>query len=83
MTARLTLTFYRDKAGKHRWRQRAGNHDIVSESGQGYGRRGHALHGAALAIGFDERDVAYDPKARALHADLVLADGRRLRVRSK
>lgn len=82
MTARLTLTFCRDTEDQHRWRLRAGNHDILSDGGQGYGRRGRAVHRAALAIGFDERDVAYDPKTRALHADLVLAGGRQLRVRS-
>ena len=39
---------YRDKAGKWRWRLRAGNHRIIADSGEGYSRRAAAAKALEL-----------------------------------
>lgn len=36
MASKITLDFYEDKAGKHRWRVRAQNGNVVLASTQGY-----------------------------------------------
>jgi uncharacterized protein YegP (UPF0339 family) len=34
------LEFYKDKAGDHRWRRRAPNHEIVGASTEGFKNKG-------------------------------------------
>lgn len=34
-----TIEFYKDVAGRWRWREKAANHRIVADSGQGYRTR--------------------------------------------
>jgi len=40
--AREHVELYEDVEGKWRWRRRAGNGEIVGESGQGYSRKSDA-----------------------------------------
>lgn len=41
----MTVEFYKDAAGRHRWRLRADNGNIVADSGQSYARLGGAHSG--------------------------------------
>ena len=38
--------FYQDKAGEHRWRLKDTNHEVVADSGEGYGTSRDAKAGA-------------------------------------
>lgn len=38
----MSVTFYVDRAGKHRWNVVATNHLIVADSGQGYATKSNA-----------------------------------------
>lgn len=44
-----TLELFTDRAGEWRWRRRAGNGEIISDSGEGYVDRRDAIHGMRLA----------------------------------
>ena len=44
----MTLTFYKDKAGKHRWRIVADNGRVVGSSSQGFASRQMAGENADL-----------------------------------
>lgn len=44
-----TLELYTDRAGQFRWRRRASNGRIVSDSGEGYVDRRDAIHGMRIA----------------------------------
>ncbi len=41
-----TLDVYRDRRREWRWRLKASNGRILADSGEGYRRRGSAVHGA-------------------------------------
>lgn len=42
----MVVTVYRDDAGEWRWHAKSGNGEIVSESGEGYTEKGHAIDAA-------------------------------------
>lgn len=44
-----TLELYTDRAGEFRWRRRASNGRVVSDSGEGYVDRRDAIHGMRIA----------------------------------
>lgn len=41
------VTVFQDEADQWRWNRKAGNHEIISTSGEGYADRSHALDMAA------------------------------------
>ena len=44
-----TLELYCDRSGRYRWRRKAGNGEIISDSGESYSRRRDAVHGMRIA----------------------------------
>jgi uncharacterized protein YegP (UPF0339 family) len=49
------VTVYKDAVGEYRWRARAGNNEMVADSGEGYVEHRDAL--AAAAILFPEAEI--------------------------
>ena len=47
---RLTFWVYRDRAGKWRWRLRAGNGKILADSGQSYQHKTECLEATGLIV---------------------------------
>ncbi|MGX7727579.1 YegP family protein [Rhodococcus sp. 5G237] len=43
------IELYQDKAGFWRWNRKAGNGEIISDSGEAYVDRRDAIHGARIA----------------------------------
>jgi uncharacterized protein YegP (UPF0339 family) len=44
------LTLYVDAAGEWRWNLRAGNHELIADSGEGYKNYEDACHGAKISL---------------------------------
>jgi len=42
------FTVYQDKKGEYRWNLKAGNGEIVADSGEGYTTKANALNGISL-----------------------------------
>ncbi len=55
------FSYYQDEAGEWRWRLKDGNHEIVSDSGEGYKNKSNCESGAAiftsLGVSAPEREV--------------------------
>ena len=47
----MKFVIYQDKAGKWRWRLKAGNGRIVADSGQGYSTKGNAKQAVFMMQG--------------------------------
>ena len=48
-----TVEFYKDAAGEWRWRAKAGNNEVVADSGEGYQNRQDAVTEAMSLFGDD------------------------------
>ena len=49
----LKLTYYKDNAGKWRWRMKGGNNEIYQTSHQGFATRGGAVRNFNLGRGYN------------------------------
>ena len=59
-----TFEVYKDKAGEHRWRLRAANHQVIATSGDGYKEKRDCLAGIeAVRRAAAEAKVVDDPAA--------------------
>ncbi|WP_228044883.1 DUF1508 domain-containing protein [Rhodococcus pyridinivorans] len=60
-----TITLYRDRRGEYRWRRRAANGRVISDSAEGYKRRADNEHGMKIAnvdwMACDVRDLSGGP----------------------
>lgn len=50
----MYFVIYKDDVGEWRWRLRAGNHKIVSDSAEGYNAKADCRHGIDLILGMNK-----------------------------
>lgn len=53
----MYFQLYQDKAGEWRWKLKAGNHEVIADSSEGYKQKASALHGIELVKGCAAAEV--------------------------
>lgn len=53
----MYFQLYTDKSGEWRWRLKAGNHETIADSSEGYKSRQSALHGISLVQKSAEAEI--------------------------